>query len=94
MTYDEVCAEIIGLGGVEIPSNLPDSRAFVMSAPCLRLVALPDASGASVLAEAWSLTDDGERIYATTFYAVDRDQVAPMLPTLTAQAKNITGEAA
>jgi hypothetical protein len=94
MTYAEVCVEIIGLGGVEIPSNVNASRAFVMPAPCLHLVALPDASGASVLAEAWNLTDDGERNYVTTFYAVDRDQVASMLPALTAQAQRITGEAA
>ncbi len=93
MTYDEVCIEIAALGGTEVGSNLSSSRAFVMSPPCLRLVALPDASGAGVLAEAWALTEDGERNYMTTFYAVGREQVATMLPALTAQAQNITGEA-
>jgi hypothetical protein len=93
MTYDEVCIEIVSLGGTEIGSNLSDSRAFAMSSPCLHLVALPDASGAGVLAEAWALSDDGERGYVTTFYAIGREQVATMLPMLTTQAQNITGEA-
>lgn len=92
MTYDEVCIEIVALGGTEIGSNLDNSRAFVMPAACLRLVALPDASDGGVLAQAWSLTDDGERNYVTTFACVAREQVAASLSTLTEQAQNLTGE--
>jgi hypothetical protein len=58
----------------------------------LRLVALPDASDGGVLAQAWGLTDDGERNYVTTFACVAREQVAGMLPTLTARAQSLTGE--
>lgn len=92
MTYDEVCIEIVALGGVEVGSNLDNSRAFVMSSPCLRLVALPDGSDGGVLSQAWSLTDDGERNYVTTFACVAREQVSTSLPALTSQAQNITGE--
>lgn len=92
MTYDEVCAEIVALGGVEEPSNIAGTRAFVMPAPCLHLVALPDADGGGVLAQAWSLDCFGERVIAATFACVARDQVAPVLPALTAQAQTITGE--
>jgi hypothetical protein len=93
MTYDEVCIEIVALGGVEVGSNLENSRAFIMPAPCLRLVALPDAADGGVLAQAWSFTDYGDRNYVTTFACVGREQVAGMLPTLTARAQNLTGEA-
>lgn len=92
MTYDEVCIEIVALGGVEVGSNLENSRAFAMPSESLRLVALPDASDGGVLAQAWSLTDEGERNYVTTFACIAREQVATLLPALTAQAQNITGE--
>lgn len=92
MTYDEVCIEIIALGGVEVGSNLENSRAFVMPSECLRLVALPDASDGGVLGQAWGLTDDGERNYVGAFYCVGREQVAAMLPALTAHAQALTGE--
>ena len=45
MTYDEVCIEIIALGGTEIPSSIAGTRAFAMPAPCLVLVPLTDADG-------------------------------------------------
>jgi hypothetical protein len=93
MTYDEVCIEIIALGGTETETNVAGTRAFIMPTPCLHLVALPDADGGGVLAQAWSLDVFGERTLAATFACVAREQVAPALPALTAQAQNITGEA-
>ena len=93
MTYTQVCAKIVSLGGTETPSNQPDSRAYIMPAACLRLVALKDVAGGGVLAEAWALSDDGSRYYVTTFYCCGRDEVEPKLPSLTAQAQAITGDA-
>lgn len=94
MTYTQVCAKIVSLGGVETPSNLPDSQAYIMPSACLHLVALKDVAGGGVLAEAWALDDMGERFYVTTFYACGRDEVEAKLPALTAQAQSITGESA
>jgi len=93
MTYDEVCIEIIALGGVETTSNIAGTRAFIMPTPCLHLVPLTDADGGGVLAQAWALDCFNERVMVATFACVGREQVATMLPALTAQAQNITGEA-
>jgi hypothetical protein len=92
MTYTQVCAKIVSLGGVETPSNLHDSQAYIMPSACLHLVALKDAAGGGVLAEAWALDDMSERFYVTTFYACGRDEVEAKLPSFTAQAQSITGE--
>ena len=92
MTYDEVCIEIIALGGTEIPSNIAGARSFSMPSPCLVLVPLTDADGGGVLAQAWALDVFRDRTLAATFACVGRDQVAFALPALTVQAQNITGE--
>ena len=92
MTYDEVCIEIIGLGGTETPSNIAGTRAFAMPAPCLVLVPLADADGGGVLAQAWALDVFKDRTLAATFACVAREQVASALPVLTARAQSLTGE--
>lgn len=84
MTYAEICAELITLGGSE---NTPG--AFVMPTPELLLIPQEDYTvrGVSyegaVVAEARTIAGE----YVTTFANVGRGQVASMLADLSAQAK-------
>lgn len=88
MTYAEVCAEILALGGVEVAPGV-----FVMPTPELRLTAEQDYTvrgvtyAGPVVAQAWTLDDN----YVATFYVIGREQVAGMLPTLSAEAVALAG---
>lgn len=87
MTYAEVCAEIVALGGTEIAPGT-----YVMPTPELHLVAEQDYTvrgvtyEGPVLAQAWQ----GDN-YIGIFYSIGRWQVAGMLPTLSAEAVTLAG---
>lgn len=87
MTYAEVCAEIIALGGTEIAPGI-----FVMPTPELHLIAEQDYTvngvtyEGAVTAQAWQDTN-----YVATFYVIGRWQVAGMLPALSAEAVALAG---
>jgi hypothetical protein len=88
MTYADVCAELLALGGVEIAPGV-----FVMPTPELRLTAEQDYTvrdvtyAGAVVAQAWTRDDN----YVATFYVVSREQVAGMLPALSAEAAALAG---
>ncbi len=88
MTYAEVCAELLALGGTEIAPGV-----FVMPTPELRLIAEQDYEVRGVTyegpvnAQAWTRDDN----YVATFYVIGRAQVATMLPALSAEAVALAG---
>jgi len=87
MTYADICAEIIALGGTEVAPGV-----FVMPTPELHLIAEQDYAvrgvtyEGAVTAQAWQ----GDN-YVTTFYVIGRWQVATMLPALSAEAVALAG---
>ena len=88
MTYAEVCAERLALGGVEIAPGV-----FVKPTPELRLTAEQDYTvngvtyEGAVTAQAWTRDDN----YVATFYVLGRWQVAGMLPALSDEAVALAG---
>jgi len=92
MTYAESCAEIASLGGIEVGSS-EQCTLFSMPTPTLRLRATPDFTVAgtlyegNVMAEAWGEDDEGVRTLLVVFSVVGREQVAGMLPDLSAQSE-------
>lgn len=88
MTYADICAELLALGGTEIAPGV-----FVMPTPELRLVAEQDytVNGVTyegpVIAQSWTRDDN----YVATFYVIGRWQVAGMLPALSAEAVALAG---
>ena len=87
MTYDEVCAEIVALGGTEVAPGV-----YVMPTPELHLLPEQDYTvrgvtyEGTVVAQAWAGSN-----YAGTMTMVGREQVAPMLPELSAIAVEFAG---
>lgn len=87
MTYAEVCAELVALGGTEVEPGV-----YVMPTPELHLLPEQDytvhgvAYEGTVLAQAWSGAN-----YAGTMTMVGRAQVAPMLAELSATALAFVG---
>lgn len=88
MTYAEICAELLALGGTEIAPSV-----FVMPTPELRLTAEQDYAVNSVtyegpvVAQAWTRDDN----CVATFYVIGRWQVASMLSDLSAEAVALAG---
>jgi hypothetical protein len=87
MTYSEVCAELLALGGTEVAPGT-----FVMPTADLHLIAEQDYTVAgvtydgAVTAQAWSGPN-----YVTTFYVIGRSQVSGMLSSLSAEAVELAG---